>query len=493
MARVIDIQEGMQLADYAAVAHLVGAVRELAAAAAAGVEALRGRTVWMVNSTEQGGGVAEMLPTMVTLLRDLGVDTRWLVIEAAEAEFFSLTKRIHNLIHGSGEPVLTAADLDLYQAVSRANADAMRALVRPGDVLVIHDPQPAGAGALLKAELGLPAVWRCHIGLDERTPATSAAWRFLQPFVSGYDRAVFTAPDYVPDYLQDRAHIIHPAVSPLTHKNRELNPNKLIGILCNGGLSTCFHPVLTPAFPEYAQRLQPSGSFGPAIWPEDLGLLYRPMVLQVSRWDRLKGYAPLMDAFVELKQRDHAHRDELHRRYVELARLVLAGPDPASIQDDPEGLDVIEELKRRYLQLPARLQRDVALITLPMDSRKHNALLVNALQRAATVVVQNSLQEGFGLTVTEAMWKHAAVVGSRAVGIRQQIRHGEHGYLVDDPEDTTALADALDHYLGDAHARERCGRAAQRRVHDEFLIFAQLRNWLKLLAEVVAEGGAGER
>jgi trehalose synthase len=485
MAQLIDVQEGMTLEDYAAVAHLVGAVRMLQAEGAAGVAALRGRTVWMVNSTAQGGGVAEMLPTMIRLLRDLGVDARWVVMQSAEQEFFALTKRIHNLIHGAGDPVLSPADLELYESVSRANADALRALLRPADVLVIHDPQPLGAGAMLKTELGLPVVWRCHIGLDHHNAATRAAWGFLEPFARACDRAVFTAPEYVPDYLDDRTTIIHPAVSPLTHKNRELNPSKLIGILCNAGLATCFHPVLTPAFPAYAQRLQPSGEFGPAIWPEEIGLLYRPVILQVSRWDRLKGFAPLIDAFVELKDDGRRGRAEMHRRHVELARLVLAGPDPDSIQDDPEGLEVLDDLRRRYMLLNHRLQRDVALLTLPMISRKHNALMVNALQRAATVVVQNSIQEGFGLTVTEAMWKHAAVVGTRAVGIRQQIRHGEHGLLVADPEDATALAEAIDHYLADSHARDRCGRAAQRRVHDEFLVFAQLRNWLALLAELV--------
>jgi trehalose synthase len=486
MAQVIDVREGMLLADYAAVAHLVGAVRRLEEEGAAGVEALRGRTVWMVNSTAQGGGVAEMLPAMMSLLRDLGVDVRWAVIESDEREFFALTKRIHNLIHGASVPALTAQDRELYDVVSHANAQALRTLVRPGDVLVIHDPQPLGAGALLKAELGLPAIWRCHIGLDTRNASTRSAWSFLEPYARTFDHAVFSAPEYVPDYLEDRTTIIHPAVSPLTHKNRELNPNKLVGILCNGGLATAYQPVLTPAFPEYARRLHPSGEFGPAMWPEDLGLLYRPVLLQVSRWDRLKGFAPLMDAFVRLKEGTHEHRSELHRRHVELARLVLAGPDPASIQDDPEGLEVIEELKLRYVGLPQRLQRDVALITLPMTSRKHNALMVNALQRAATIVIQNSIQEGFGLTVTEAMWKHVPVVGSRAVGIRQQIRHGEHGLLVDDPEDTEALARAMDQFLGDAHARDSCGRSAQRRVHDEFLIFAQLRNWLALLRDAVS-------
>lgn len=209
------------------------------------------------------------------------------------------------------------------------------------------------------------------------------------------------------------------------------------------------------------------------------------MVLQVSRWDRLKGWAPLLEGFARLKARQGsraASSDPRHARRMEIVRLVLAGPDPASIQDDPEAREVLAELTAAYRALAPAIQPDVALLTLPMDSAKQNALMVNVLQRCAVVVVQNSLREGFGLTATEAMWKRTAVLASRACGLRLQIRDGLEGRLTPDAEDPDAIAQRLDAMLADAAGRERWGAAAQRRVYDEFLVFSQVRRWIELLS-----------
>ncbi len=438
----------------------------------------------MVNSTARGGGVAEMLPKMISLLGELGLPARWAVIGSDEPRFFALTKRIHNLIHGEGDPELTADDRALLEEVNRRNAAELRHQIRPGDILVVHDPQPLALGAMLKGELGLPTVWRCHIGLDERLPQTRAAWRFLRPYAETYDHAVFSAPEYIPSFLGGRSTIIHPALDPCSHKNRELSPHKLVGILCNAGLKLAHHPVLTPPFWESAQRLDPGGRFVPATDLEEIGLLYRTIVTQISRWDRLKGWRPLMEGFVRLKQRlaNDSGYDPRHRHRLEIVRLVLAGPDPASIQDDPEGRGVLEELCSFYTGLPPERQNDVALLTLPMGSRKENALMVNALQRCSTVVVQNSLREGFGLTATEAMWKHVPVLGTHACGIRQQVRHGVDGLLVSDPHDADEIADKLDELLEDPARRELMGRSGQRRAHNHFLVFTQLCNWIRVLA-----------
>lgn len=485
MIRTIDIGRSPTLEQYAGVAQLYHSVQELRAEAARLVPRLEGRTIWMISSTSRGGGVAEMLPTMISLLRELGVAMEWVVMESERAEFFAFTKRLHNLIHGEGDPRIAPEERRLYDEVSRENADSLRPLLRSDDVLLVHDPQPLGMGAILKEELGIPAIWRCHIGLDEQTAATRAAWDFLESYGSGYDHSVFSAPEYIPPYLAGRASIIHPAVDPLGHKNRSLSLQKLVGILVDSSLLTSFGPVLTPPFPEPAQRLQTDGTFARAIVPADLGLLFRPIVTQVSRWDRLKGFLPLLHGFCELKRRlrsDPPH-EARHRRSMEIARLVLAGPDPKSIQDDPEAGEVLDELRGTYLELEPELQADIALITLPMKSRKHNALMVNALQRSSTIVVQNSLREGFGLTATEAMWKEVAVVGTHACGLRQQIRDGLDGRLVSDPEDPNELADALSELLADPGARESMAQQAQRRVHDEFLIFVQLRRWLEVLVE----------
>ena len=434
MIKIVDVDTGFRLDDYESIAILSGAVRDLRVEASVLLSQLRRRKVWMVNSTEHGGGVAEMLPKMVSLLRELGLPVSWAVIGSDQARFFSVTKHLHNLIHGAGEPRLSAADREVYEAVNRENADELKAHIAPEDILVIHDPQPAAMGAMLKRELGLQTVWRCHIGLDEHTPQTRSAWTFLRPYVETYDQAVFSAPEYIPDYMTGRSKIIHPAIDPCSHKNRFLSPHKLVGILCNSGLKQESQPVLTPPFGRPAQRLDPSGSFRPASQLEQIGLLYRPVVTQVSRWDRLKGYKPLLDGFVELKRRldnGKGYRPR-HRHRLDIVRLVLAGPDPAFIQDDPEGREVLAELREEFLRLPEEYQRDVALLTLPMDSRKENALMVNALQRCSTVVVQNSLREGFGLTATEAMWKQVPVLGTRACGIRQQIRDGVDGVLSED-------------------------------------------------------------
>jgi trehalose synthase len=224
------------------------------------------------------------------------------------------------------------------------------------------------------------------------------------------------------------------------------------------------------------------------VEPDDIGLLARPIVTQVSRWDRLKGFVPLLDAFAVLKRTSHELRttDERHRRRVELARLILAGPDPDAIQDDPEGAEVVEELRRKYIALDASIRADIVVLALPMQSRKQNALMVNALQRSSDIVVQNSLREGFGLTVAEAMWKRTAILGSaRASGVRLQVRDGVDGRLASDPEDTNEIARLLHDMLADPVRLEKWGRNAQRRVHDDFLIFTELVKWLQLLSDTL--------
>jgi len=489
MIRVIEIEPSRTLDDYAAIAHLAGPVQALRAEAAMLVPPLRGRTVWMVNSTAQGGGVAEMLPQMVTLLNGLGLSTRWAVLGTDRPEFFALTKRLHNLIHGEGDPGLTDTDRELFESVNRENAEALKQHLGPDDIVVIHDPQPLAMGAMIREATGLRIVWRCHIGHDEHLPATRAAWHFLKPYAEAYDRAIFSAPEYIPDYLAGRSTIIHPALDPFSHKNRELSPHKLVGILCNAGLKGERHPVLTPPFAKQAQRLQPDGSFGPALNPEEIGLLYRPIVTQVSRWDRLKGLRPLLDGFALLKGwRNDPSRNwsPRRRRRVEIVRLILAGPDPASVQDDPEGREVLAELSAGYQALPGEIQRDVALLTLPMDSRKENALMVNALQRCSTVIVQNSIREGFGLTATEAMWKRVPVLATRASGLRQQIRSGIDGILTQNAADPDEVARRLDDVLRDLPKRDLLARSAQRRVHDKFLIFTQLCEWLRVLTSAAS-------
>lgn len=483
--RIVEPGHYRPLPDYARDPALAGAVRELQSEAAQIVPGLAGRRVWMVNSTAQGGGVAEMLPSLVSLLRELGVTVEWAVLETDRPDFFPFTKRLHNLIHGAGDPRIGEADRALYDAVSEENARELRRLARPDDVLVVHDPQPLGFGARAKADLGLRAIWRCHIGVEEENAATRAAWDFLRPYASTFDQAIFSAPEYIPPFLAGRSSIIPPGLDPLSHKNRELHLHKLVGILCDGALAVAHGPLLAPEFTERAQRLQPGGGWSDANQPEELGLLYRPIVTQISRWDRLKGFAPLLQGFARLKalQRERpGGRSPRHQRTLEIVRLVLAGPDPEGVEDDPEAREVLAEVSAAYRALDPAVQADVAVLRLPMGSRKHNALMVNALQRASTIVAQNSFREGFGLTATEAMWKGIPILATQAVGLRHQVRDGLDGRLIEDAGDPEEIARVLDEMLADEHRRQDWGRAARRRVEGEFLIFSQLCAWLRLLA-----------
>jgi trehalose synthase len=478
----IAVDAHCRLDDYAADSSLTHQVRELVDEARLVQPQLAGRTVWMVSSTAAGGGVAEMMPRLVSLLVELGLDARWLVMHA-EPEFFALTKRLHNLIHGVGALDLGPADRELYESTSRACADALVPLLRPRDFVVVHDPQPLGVGALARRTLDVRAIWRCHIGHGEDSAQARAAWSFLRPWLDGYDRAVFSAPEYFRDFLAGRASLIYPSIDPLDHKNRELAPTKLAGILANAGLLEPTHPVLAPPFADRAARMRADGQLAPAVGELEIGLPFRPVVTQISRWDRLKGFLPLLDGFCALKQRSAHSRHARHRRRIELLRLVLAGPDPSGIKDDPEANEVLAELGARYRRLTPSLQRDIAVVVLPMTARKHNALMVNCLQRCSALVAQVSLREGFALTITEAMWKGVAVLGSRSTGIRQQVRDGLDGRLLADPDDPMEIAETLDLMLADAKQRMSWGRSARGRVARRFLIFRQLRDWLRLFVE----------
>jgi glycosyltransferase involved in cell wall biosynthesis len=372
LARIIEVDEPLGLWDYADLAFLAPAVQELRTEASTLVPALRGRKLWMVNSTPQGGGVAEMLPMMVSMLRELGVETDWAVIETDRQPFFELTKRIHNMIHGVGGRELSSEDRELFESVGRENAEKLRAHVRPNDILVIHDPQPVVVGSILKREIGLPTIWCCHIGLPERLPATRAVWQFLEPYIASYDNAIFSAPDYIPSFLAGAASVIHPAIDPLSQKNRDLHTHGLAGILCNSALAPEHSPVLTPAFDLPAMRLMPDGSWAPPSRSDDIGMQSRPIVAQISRWDRLKGFAPLLDGFAQLKRRPQPQAGELHRRRLAILRLVLAGPDPASVADDPEGLELAQAERPDGERHPAlRLLRGAELAPGGIRSDRH--------------------------------------------------------------------------------------------------------------------------
>ncbi len=491
MIRKVPLEPKTSLSVYEAIPEYQSAVSDLKAEFSGKAHLFRDRTIWMVNSTDQGGGVAEMLPGVITILRDLGFSVEWAVIHTKEEAFFHLTKKIHNMIHGggsdsSGASLISEEEKRIYENVNRENADSFRSLLKKKDILIVHDPQPMGMGSLLSRELSLPSFWRSHIGTDIENESTLNVWKFLEAYSDGYEHGVFTAPEYIPSFFAKRASLIHPAIDPLSRKNRPLSPHRLSGILNNSSIERSEHPVLTPDFSFPAKRLQPDGSFQNAYLPESTGLMFRPIITQISRWDRLKGFQPLVEAFVILKKKVQDTKQKfnvLEKRRLQLMRLVIAGPDPSSIQDDPEGKEVLSELIHFYCALEPSLQKDISFFALPMDSLEQNALIVNSLQRCSTIVVQNSFQEGFGLTITEAMWKEKPILSTHAVGPRQQIRDHQDGRLVHHPDDPQEIAQVLEEMLKDSHQRTLYGESSHHRVYQDFLVFRQVMKWIRVLSE----------
>lgn len=512
MIQLIDIEVEHTIEEYASDTVLRDSVRAMQDAVTDDVTALDGRTVWMVNSTASGGGVAEMMPKLIGLFRALGVDAEWAVLDVDEPVFFEFTKGIHNLLHGAGDPELVDHERSVYEATSQSVADELEDRLAPEDVLVVHDPQPLAAAALVADKLDVPAVWRCHIGSEERSEKSRTAWQFLEPWIDDYDRTVFTLPAYVPEFLQDGAAIIPPAIDPFSAKNRRLKPQEVATILAKAELIDTDHPIAS--FDRPARRLQADGSFAKATEPADIGLLFRPTICQISRWDSLKGFVPLLRGFAELKRdarstvdasgkavetandgvdtatnggddASDSTRSDAHRKRIDDARLLLVGPDPSSVADDPEGRAALENLEEEWHALDPEIRSDIAVVVMPPDQHD-SALVINALQRCSTVVAQNSLQEGFGLTVTEAMWKRAVLMGADTGGIGTQIRDGTDGRLVPDSGDPASVARTLDDVLGSPDQWDEWSYNAQRHVTDNYLVFEQVTRWLETLGGVVA-------
>ena len=415
-----------------AFASLIGAARyaELEAAAADTRALLDGTAVWNVNSTASGGGVAEMLQVLVGYIRGAGIDARWVVIQGDPA-FFALTKRIHNRIHGmrGDDRGLGVEEASHYREVTEANAAALLQQVAAGDIVVLHDPQTAGMAPLLTAA-GIKVVWRCHIGADNENSWTKEAWGFLRPYLGACDGFVFSRRAYVPAWVPaDRLAVIAPSIDPFSPKNQEISDADLpaflgrMGLIPAPGHGRASFTRLDGSPGEVVHRAS-IVSEGDPIAP---GV---PLVVQVSRWDGLKDMQGVMAGFAgRVIGRVEAH-------------LALVGPAVEGVTDDPEGAEVFAACVAAWEALPLASRRCISLITLPMEDTGENAAMVNAVQRAATVIVQKSLVEGFGLTVAEGRWKGKPVVASRVGGIADQLAPG-CGILLDDPADLEAYGDAL--------------------------------------------------
>jgi trehalose synthase len=423
---------------------------EIERAAAAARETFADRRIWHVNSTSQGGGVAEMLRALLPYARGAGVDVRWVVLGESDG-FFDLTKRIHNRLHGDAGDgrKLDSAAREVYASASERSSGELNRLVEPGDVIYLHDPQPAGLVPAMK-EAGLAVVWRCHIGVDEPNDAAREAWDFLRPYVEPADAYVFSRRAYLWEGLEERkTWIMPPVINPFSPKNEDLENERIETILA-----------------EVEERA--------TILQEEPVPADARVVTQVSRWDRLKDPEGLLEILAH-----HLDDPSIH--------LCLVGPETAGVHDDPEGAEVYERVVARWRALGDERRRRAHLISLPMDDLKRNAAMVNALQRRSDVIVQKSLAEGFGLTVAEAMWKARPVVASGVGGIQDQVVDGQTGLLVDDPRDLPAFARAIEELAGDRDRAAAMGAAGREHVRDSYLAIDRLREYVELVGALIAD------
>lgn len=377
-------------------------------------EALQGRSLQHVNSTRSGGGVAELLTRLVPWTESLGIRTTWDVI-AGDESFFEVTKAMHNALQGADLDV-SHEDLRTYRRCLQDNASRLKL---DADVIMIHDPQPAYLIDSFSAARRR-MVWRCHIDLAK---PHDQVWRFLRQAVSKYALAVFHVPQFA-QHLPIPKVLVAPSIDPLSAKNRELPEAEITSITDRFGIDR-----------------------------------RRPLLVQVSRFDRFKDPFGVITAYRLVRQTFDC-------------QLVLAG---GSAADDPESAQVLAEVREAAAGDP-----DIFVLALPPDSDGE----INALQRAATVVLQKSTREGFGLTVTEAMWKGKPVIGGAAGGIPSQIVHGVTGFLVHSVE---GAAFRLRYLLSHPKAARRMGEEAREHVRRHFLITRHVRDYL-LLMLMVTEG-----
>ena len=417
---------------------------------------MHGHTMWHVNSTDAGGGVAELLHQLLGYVIDGGIGCRWAVVEG-DAPFFRITKRIHNRLHGSpgdgGD--LGPAESETYREVVRREVDALLVLARSGDVAVLHDPQTAGLVGPLRAA-GLAVVWVCHVGVDEPTELVRSAWEFLLPEVAAADAFVFSRSAYVWAGLEAaKTRVIPPCIDPTSPKNAPISALDVREILGVAGILESIERrddvVVDVARIGTVRVRRPAEVIEDVPTPADA-----PQVVQISRWDRLKDHVGLLRGFAD------------HVPLTLGAHLLLAGPAPDTVSDDPEGVEVFREVLEAWRGTAPDRRERIHLLNLPVDDRTENAVIVNALQREADVVVQKSLAEGFGLTVAEAMWKAAPLVGSRVGGIQDQIEDGRSGLLVE-PNDLEGLGNAITTLIADNAFAHAIGHAARERIRERYL------------------------
>ena len=372
---------------------------------------LKGARIVHVNSTREGGGVAEILFWMIPLMNELGLEASWEVIEG-NPQFFKTTKAFHNGLQGN-EVALTDAMIRSYEETVGENADRMRPILEEADFVIIHDPQPAMLHNFCLNRKG-KWIWRCHIDVSR---PNRRVWNYIRSKVNTYDASIFSMPNFA-RRLDHPQFIIAPSIDPLSEKNVELSAEEINKVLAHF-------------------KIDPD----------------RPILTQISRFDRFKDPVGVIKAFGLL--------NGFHE-----TQLILAG---GGATDDPEGAAVLEEV-----HAAANGNENIHVLNLPPDAHR----IINALQRASTLVLQKSLQEGFGLTVTEALWKGKPVIGGNAGGIRLQVHNHHTGYLVDTPEGAALRMRRL---LYNPEKIKSMGLTARKFVLENYLCNRQLREYLTLL------------
>lgn len=388
-----------------------------------------GPRVVHVNATPAGGGVAELLTGLVPAQQRTGTNVGWAVIGGTTG-FYAVTKYLHHLLHGHADPgrLEQPGFLGEYREVLAAQAPWFARQAGPGDVFVLHDPQTLGLAPALRAT-GARLVWHCHIGVERPLPGPAAVWRAFSGDLDALDALVTTRREFAPP--EDPARelfVVPPAVDPEAPKNRKLRPGEVAEVLDGVGLTSAGGVSRVAAVEQEAPL------------PAEARV-----VVQVSRWDPLKDMPGVLRCVAALPRDVH---------------LVLVGTDPAGVSDDPEGQAVLDEVRAGVARLEAPDRRRVHLVKTATAPAREAALVVNAVQRRADVVLQKSLEEGFGLTVTEAMIKGRPVVATRVGGMREQITDGVDGLLAD-PEDVAAAREALRTLLDDPSRARAMGERAR--------------------------------
>jgi trehalose synthase len=432
------------------------------------------RRLWHVNSTASGGGVAEILRPLAGYQRCAGWAGGWLALDGDD-EFFAVTKRIHNRLHGraAGDD-LDDDDRRVYERVLRRELEQIRATVRPGDVVVLHDPQTLGLAPGL-ATAGVEVLWVCHIGVDEPDDVAERAQSFLRGYLEDVRACVFSRTSYVWDGVGDkRVRIVPPAIDPFAPKNQPLDGRTVEDVLRAAGVVN-EPPAGDPTF----ERADGSrGRIGERVETiEDASVsLSAPAVVQVSRWDRLKDHAGVLRGFAEHVPADTG------------AHLLLVGPRVDGVSDDPEQSAVLREIVESREALDPAVRERTHIVCMPSGDVEAGHAVVNAVQRHASVIVQKSVAEGFGLTVAEGMWKARPVVATRVGGIQDQIEDDRSGLLIDDPGALDRVGDAVTRLLEDRALAERIGRNARERVRERFLLARYLAQLAEIVDDVARDG-----